>query len=96
MKTVFIANRGVNIIREREFVCRHTHARGDSIEIIPQGIECHLVSENGPVIAVRDSYDEALNWIKQQHLNSIDRLRAQLAAMTAKHKHVVKFYPLKP
>lgn len=89
MRTVFIANRNLNLIRERELV-----SEGDiDAIVVPHGQECRYVSKSGPVNAIFDTYDKALTWIKSEHLRSIAKLEGELSRMKAKHKHPVKFYP---
>jgi hypothetical protein len=89
MKTVFIANRNLNIVRERELV---SEAETDVI-IVPHGQESRYVTKRGAVNSVFDTYDNALIWIKTEHLRSIAKMEDELSRMQAKHKHPVKFYP---
>ena len=89
MKTVFIANRNLNFIRERELI-----SEGPEYSVVrPHGQECGYVTKSGPINAFFDTYDEALAWIKSEHLRSIAKMESELSRMRAKHKHPVKFYP---
>lgn len=90
MKTVFIANRNLNFIRERELISE----AAEYAVVKPHGQECGYCTRNGPVNSVFDTYDAALAWIKSEHQRSISKLESELSRMQAKHKHPVKFYPL--
>ena len=89
MKTVFIANRNLNFIRERELLSE----TAECATVRPHGQEYGHVTKNGGVNSVFDTYDEALAWIKAEHLRSIEKMESELSRMRAKHKHPVKFYP---
>lgn len=89
MKTVFIANRNLNFIRERELI-----SEGPEYGVVrPHGRGCGYVTKSGPVHAFFDTYDEALAWIKSEHLRSIAKMESELSRMRAKHKHPVRFDP---
>jgi hypothetical protein len=92
MKTIFIANRNLNHIRERELAEEVSEIESQVI-IKPRGQECRYVTKSGPVNSIFDTYDKALAWIKAEHLRSIAKLESELGRMKDKHKHPVKFYP---
>lgn len=92
MRTVFIANRNLNIIRERE-LAKEVSALESQAVIVPRGQESEYVTKSGPVNSIFDTYDKALKWIKSEHLRSIAKLESELGRMRDKHKHPVKFYP---
>ena len=75
MKTIFIANRNLNHIRERELAEEVSEIESQVI-IVPRGQECKYITKSGPVNSIFDTYDEALAWIKSEHLRSIAKLES--------------------